>query len=154
MSYVTALIHWAFCSRALDEAHHMREITKHQTFFSGRPLAQWQARSGMGGCLTRTCQLSNGRAEHMFAKRFLENLAETMCQGSLGEISRWECGDEHRWTGPPSFPQMAEHLDPVGFVEPVVRDKATGVAGCRISKQRGPGRVGPNIETPGTKQKL
>jgi len=132
----------------------MREISKHQTFFSSRLLAQRQARSGMGGCLTRTCQLSNGRAEHMFAKRFLENLAETMGQGSLGEIRRWKCGNEHCWTGPAAFLQMAEHLDPVGFIQPVVRDKAAGVAGGRISKQRGPGGVGPNIETPGTKQKL
>ena len=154
MNYGTAIVHWTRCSRALDEAHHMREIARHQTIISGRLLAQRRARSGMGGYLTRTCQLSNGSAEHMFAKRFLENLAETMCQGSLGEIRRWKCGDEHRWTGPAAFLQMADHLDPVGFIQPVVRDKAAGVAGGRIGKQRGPGCVGPNIETPGSKQKL
>ncbi|SCW87019.1 hypothetical protein SAMN02927924_03542 [Sphingobium faniae] len=132
----------------------MREISKHQTIISSRLLAQRQARSGMGGCLARTCQSSNGRAENMFAKGLLEDLAETMREGSLGEISRWKGGDEHRWTGPTSFPQMAEHLDPIGFLQPVVRDKAAGVAGGRIGKQRGPGCVGPNIETPGTKQKL
>src|SRR3546814_2486400 len=108
----------------------------------------------MGGCLARTCQSSNGCAEHMFAKGLLEDLAEPMRQGSLGEISRWKCGDEHRWTGPASFPQMAEHLDPIGFVQSVIRDKAAGIAGGRIGKQRGPGCVGPAIQTPGTKQKL
>ena len=132
----------------------MREISKHQTIISSRLLAQRQARSGMGACLTRTCQSSNGLAEHMFAKGLLEDLAEPMRQGSLGEISRWKCGDEHRWTGPVSFPQMAEHLDPIGFVQSVIRDKAAGIAGGRIGKERGSGCVGPDIETPGTKQKL
>ena len=108
----------------------------------------------MGGCLARTCQSSNGCAEHMFAEGFLQDLVEPMRQGSLGEISRWECGDEHRWTGPASFPQMAEHLDPIGFVQSVIRDKAAGIAGGRIGKERGSGCVGPDIETPGTKQKL
>src|SRR3546814_3355227 len=79
----------------------------------------------MGGCLARTCQSSNGCAEHMFAKGLLEDLAEPMRQGSLGEISRWKCGDEDRWTGPASFPQMAEHPDPIGLVQSVIRDKAS-----------------------------
>lgn len=132
----------------------MREISKHQTIISSRLLAQRQARSGMGGCLARTCQSSNGLAEHMFAKWLLKHLAEPLCQSAFSEISGWECGDEHRWAGPTAFPQMTEHLDPVGFIQPVVRDKAAGIAGGRIGEERGPGRVGPNIETAGTKQKL
>src|SRR3546814_14420987 len=96
---------------ARAEAQQMREISASDHHF--QPSVDAKARrSRMGGCLARTCQSSNGCAEHMFAKGLLEDLAEPMRQGSLGEISRWKCGDEHRWTGPASFPPMAEHLDP------------------------------------------
>ena len=132
----------------------MREISKHQTIISSRLLAQRQARSGMGDCLTPTRQSSNGLAEHMFAKGLLKDLAEPMRQGTLGEISRWECGDKHRRTGPATLSETAEHVDPVGFVQPVIRDKAAGIAGGRIGKERSTGRIGPDIEASGSKQKL
>ena len=132
----------------------MREISKHQTIISSRLLAQRQARSGMGDYLTRTCQSSNGLAEHMFAKGLLEDLVEPMRQGPLGEIRRWESCDEHRWAGPTTLSETAEHVDPVGFVQPVIRDKAAGIAGGRIGKERSTGRIGPDIEASGSKQKL
>ena len=132
----------------------MRGISKHQTIISSRLLAQRQARSGMGDCLTRTCQSSNGLAEHMFAKGLLEDLVEPMRQGPLGEIRRWESCDEHRGAGATTLSETAEHVDPVGFVQPVIRDKAAGIAGGRIGKERSTGRIGPDIEASGSKQKL
>src|SRR3546814_13579161 len=88
----------------------------------------------MDGCLARTCQSSNGCAEHMFAKGFLQDLVEPMRQGSLGEISRWKGGDEHRWTGPASFPQMADHLEPIGFAQSVIRANAERAEERRVGK--------------------
>src|SRR3546814_12911259 len=102
----------------------------------------------MDGCLARTCQSSNGCAEHMFAKGLLEDLAEPMRQGSLGENSRWKCGDEHRWTGPASFPQMAEHLDPTGFVQSLIPHKAAGIARGLTGTPHGPGCVSTATQPP------
>ena len=108
----------------------------------------------MGDCLTPTRQSSNGLAEHMFAKGLLEDLVEPKRQGPLGEIMIWESCDEHRWAGPTTLSETAEHVDPVGFVQPVIRDKAAGIAGGRIGKERSTGRIGPDIEASGSKQKL
>src|SRR3546814_13484257 len=98
-----AIIHWAPCAQVRAGRGSANEGNLEASDHHFQPSVDAKARrSRMGGCLARTCQSSNGCAEHMFAKGLLEDLAEPMRQGSLGEISRWKCGDEHRWTGPRS----------------------------------------------------